>query len=111
MDKARIRDLEAACAAMREVLEYAGLVIDRGECSWVMSRIDAALAPDAGRALLVRLKDAEARAVWSYPKYAFCRDRGCGFWNGVSCLRGDAICIAADLHDYFRDHGHIKEAE
>lgn len=107
MDKARIHDLEAACAAMREVLEgvrYSASTLDQ-------RYIDAALAPDAGRALLERLTKAEGERVEAYPKYAFCRDRGCGFWNGVSCLRGDAICIAADLHDYFRDHGHIKEAE
>lgn len=76
-DAQRIAELEAQCATMREALEkvsWGSLPIIRAQgCRQCLSIaigrhadgciVGAALAPDAGRALLERLERAEIRAL------------------------------------------------
>jgi len=115
-----IEELQATCAAMREVLEFTRWCYEGGE-HWVCAddvmqakgitfeeAVIAALAPDAGKALLERLAKAEANAVESVKRddvYEYvCAD--------LYQMSGENIYyVLNSMFDYLRDHNMIREAE
>ena len=116
--KAKIEELEATCAAMREAIENINDVDSNGygspsDRSMAIDHALDTLAPSAGTALLERLKQAEARAVVPYIPKSFCRER-CAYWKpeleGCGEWKKDN-CEVRFFHGYLRDHGHIRESE
>jgi len=128
-----IRGLQAQAAAMREALEavpemcicagdvrvdnvrglYEQAERDEREYQVMLDKWAAALASDAGKALMERLVKAEAERVTATSFDSYCRDSGCipyqeGAW--MACEACD-LCDIPRYHDYLRSNHMIREAE
>jgi hypothetical protein len=126
-----IRDLQAQAAAMREALllmpEICELAADEAvytyreiheqavkkeiELNELIEKVEAALAPDAGKKLLERLTKAEAERVEAVPVdgRSLCEMAACPHWNDGDCLV--LSCGLKYVYDYLLTANMIREAE